>query len=751
MAFEGSNQIKTQKWMEILENKNQKGHKLAHDLGAGSPCLQCKDKCPGLDLHFWRKVCKNCKCKKESHDVQEEDDISAKFEILFGASKCIPSQAVLDLKLRFPGDPEEEGIGESGVRHSSSYPKREYTFDWIPPNISSELAAEYMQQLPANKLPISGSDGALYRRQQLEKQVPLHDLNSNLCHNLTTDEVKALTDYLENLKQNVVGQGMIMKLPTLLPSEEGPLSSLPPASSNMPTSYSADAISSLYNTVPKPFRLGGGDSSANQIEPEFPPPPPELLEDTPASAGHSFLKPPSAFIKKSRTPSPTSCNQQTAGMAQNLAHQNVGLNTGTAQDPNHLRDSQNNPSAKDEDENKNVKVSDFIRSLNSKQTNHPGVTIPSMSHDIREDYQKPSEHLQHNLNNNRSTGNESNINENNVESARRSPSLPQQAGFEPKPYVPTTSSLKIESFNQMNEPVYTPNRMIAKHLDNQHQTQRNVGYNTNQLGNRTHDPSGTMARDETNRDNVNQSVRVTNLDDLVDDLSQVNLNGAHAIQDARNGNMPCGNYATKRPSGKSCKQCELPIHSGELAIYTEKLGENILWHPNCFVCSTCNELLVDLMYFHYKNNVYCLRDYAQMLDIPRCHACDELIFVNEYTLAENKTFHVKHFCCYLCDKELCNQSYIPVTPLNQESVGSHPYCLDCYYANFSKTCAACDQVIDVKDKCIQFNDKYYWHIRTECFACTYCKKYLNNEKFMMQFEKPFCSRQCVLGFSDQQL
>lgn len=51
-------------------------------------------------------------------------------------------------------------------------------------------AAEYMQQLPAGKLPISGSDGALYRRQQLEKQVPLHDLNSNLCHNLTQDEVK---------------------------------------------------------------------------------------------------------------------------------------------------------------------------------------------------------------------------------------------------------------------------------------------------------------------------------------------------------------------------------------------------------------------------------------------------------------------------------------------------------------------------------------------------------------------------------
>ncbi|XP_026688700.1 testin-like [Diaphorina citri] len=109
-----------------------------------------------------RKVCKNCKCKKESHDVREEDDISAKFEILFGLSKCTPSQAVLDLKLRFPGDDEEGGRGVlGGAGLPSSYPKREYKLDWIPPNVSSELAAEYMQQLPAGKLPISGSDGAL--------------------------------------------------------------------------------------------------------------------------------------------------------------------------------------------------------------------------------------------------------------------------------------------------------------------------------------------------------------------------------------------------------------------------------------------------------------------------------------------------------------------------------------------------------------------------------------------------------------
>lgn len=39
--------------------------------------------CPGLDLHFWRKVCRSCHCSKDVHDVQD-DDLSgwAQFELL---------------------------------------------------------------------------------------------------------------------------------------------------------------------------------------------------------------------------------------------------------------------------------------------------------------------------------------------------------------------------------------------------------------------------------------------------------------------------------------------------------------------------------------------------------------------------------------------------------------------------------------------------------------------------------------------
>lgn len=147
--------------------------------------------------------------------------------------------------------------------------KNAFKFDWVPPNVHKDLASEYMQQLPSDKLPISGSEGALFRRQQLEKQVPLHDFNANICHNLSTEESDAMSSYLENLKENAVGQGLVKKLS----NSANPL----PLFNNM-------------NITPKPFK---NLFKQEHVEDEefLPPPPPELLY-TP----NPILKKPSTFI-----------------------------------------------------------------------------------------------------------------------------------------------------------------------------------------------------------------------------------------------------------------------------------------------------------------------------------------------------------------------------------------------------------------------------------------------------------------------
>lgn len=50
-----------------------------------------------------------------------------------------------------------------------------------------------------------------------------------------------------------------------------------------------------------------------------------------------------------------------------------------------------------------------------------------------------------------------------------------------------------------------------------------------------------------------------------------------------------------------CQECKKPILDGSIGIFAARAGPQTCWHPACFICKTCNELLVDLIYF-YNND-----------------------------------------------------------------------------------------------------------------------------------------------------
>lgn len=50
------------------------------------------------------------------------------------------------------------------------------------------------------------------------------------------------------------------------------------------------------------------------------------------------------------------------------------------------------------------------------------------------------------------------------------------------------------------------------------------------------------------------------------------------------------------PETSTCRQCKGVIHKGSVVVVAPKCGETAYFHPGCFVCSTCNELLVELVY-----------------------------------------------------------------------------------------------------------------------------------------------------------
>ncbi|GAA6066390.1 testin isoform X1, partial [Tachysurus ichikawai] len=78
---------------------------LGHEIGAGAACLKCKDKCEGFELHFWRKICRNCKCGLEDHDVQLQSEENQKVGRLFEDTKYTSLMA----KLKRDGVPSYQG------------------------------------------------------------------------------------------------------------------------------------------------------------------------------------------------------------------------------------------------------------------------------------------------------------------------------------------------------------------------------------------------------------------------------------------------------------------------------------------------------------------------------------------------------------------------------------------------------------------------------------------------------------------
>jgi len=185
-------------------------------------------------------------------------------------------------------------------------------------------------------------------------------------------------------------------------------------------------------------------------------------------------------------------------------------------------------------------------------------------------------------------------------------------------------------------------------------------------------------------------------------------------------------------------QCTDFLHPSDLGVYASRLP-NKVFHPQCFACSTCKQLLVDLIYFcGAEGKLYCGRHHAESLK-PRCSACDEvrirtsfsnyprsnyrtrlslqvyfdfiqisrvfrilsqgldfslsfftllqIIFSDECTEAESSAWHMHHFACVECSSELGGMRYI--------MKNSKPYCLNCFDSVFAEYCDSCGECIGV--------------------------------------------------------
>ncbi|XP_061187942.1 prickle planar cell polarity protein 3-B-like [Saccostrea echinata] len=191
--------------------------------------------------------------------------------------------------------------------------------------------------------------------------------------------------------------------------------------------------------------------------------------------------------------------------------------------------------------------------------------------------------------------------------------------------------------------------------------------------------------------------------------------------------------------GVICCKCQQMISGGSMAVFATRAGHDKIWHPSCFTCMTCDELLVDLIYFFKDEFLYCGRHHAELIK-PRCGACDEIIFADECTEAEGRSWHMKHFCCFECDRQLGGQRYIMKE--------GRPYCCVCFERMYAEYCDTCGEHIGV-DQGQMTHEGQHWHATERCFKCHTCQKSLLGQPFLPKHGVIYCSAACSRAASMQ--
>ncbi|CAH1127461.1 unnamed protein product [Ceutorhynchus assimilis] len=189
------------------------------------------------------------------------------------------------------------------------------------------------------------------------------------------------------------------------------------------------------------------------------------------------------------------------------------------------------------------------------------------------------------------------------------------------------------------------------------------------------------------------------------------------------------------PGVMRCDLCSETLSSGDIGVFASRAGPNTVWHPACFACSVCRELLIDLIYFYKEGRLYCGRHHAETVK-PRCSACDEIILADECTEAEGRAWHMKHFACSECERQLGGQRYI--------MRDGRPYCLHCFDAMFAEYCDSCGEPIGV-DQGQMSHEGQHWHATESCFCCHTCHSSLLGRPFLPRRGAIYCSIACSKG------
>ncbi|XP_066846568.1 uncharacterized protein [Anser cygnoides] len=154
-----------------------------------------------------------------------------------------------------------------------------------------------------------------------------------------------------------------------------------------------------------------------------------------------------------------------------------------------------------------------------------------------------------------------------------------------------------------------------------------------------------------------------------------------------------------------CHQC------GEFIIGRVIKAINNSWHPECFCCDICQQVLADIGFVKNAGRHLCRpchnREKARGLGKYICQKCHAIID-EQPLIFKNDPYHPDHFNCANCGKELTADA---------RELKGELYCLPCHDKMGVPICGACRRPIE--GRVVNAMGKQ-WHV--EHFVCAKCEK-----------------------------
>ncbi|TEB34157.1 hypothetical protein FA13DRAFT_1729645 [Coprinellus micaceus] len=175
----------------------------------------------------------------------------------------------------------------------------------------------------------------------------------------------------------------------------------------------------------------------------------------------------------------------------------------------------------------------------------------------------------------------------------------------------------------------------------------------------------------------------------------------------------------------------------------------VRWHPNCFKCSVCSELLEHVSSYEHDGRPYCHLDYHENF-APRCYSCKTPIIEEQFISLDDpalgkRTYHMEHFFCAECGDPFLTPSMSNTSgELALSGDGDfegftvykgHPYCEPCHVRLRLPKCKKCKKSIRDHDRAVEaLGGKWCW----SCFVCEGCDRPFDDPSFFQRDGHPYC-------------